>query len=150
MTSRRAFIRNGAALATLVALPLPVALAAPRGPRIDAASFALVDANLDTSAAFAAAASAAGVPLRRFGRDVAALWMTEIEPALSAGPVTIAGHTSAATLFCLDLLARDYGASVAQRADEGDAVTWVISSNPGRRAPLAPAAVRASRSISHA
>ena len=150
MTNRRAFIRNGASLAALVALPLHVTFAAPRRPQLGGASFALADGSLETSAAFAGAARAAGVPVRSFSRDVAALWMSAIEPVLSAGPVTIAGHTSEATLFCLDLLARDYGASVVRRVDEGPAVTWIISSNPGRRAPLAPAAVRASRSISHA
>ena len=150
MTNRRTFIRNGASLATLVALPVHLALGAPHRSQLGDASLALADGTLETSAAFAAAAHAAGVPVHRFSRDVAALWMSAIEPALSAGAVTIAGHTSAATLFCLDLLARDYGARVVRRVDEGSAVTWIISSNPGRRAPLAPAAVRASRSAAHA
>ena len=150
MTNRRAFIRNGASLAALVALPMHLALGAPQRSQLVGASLALADGSLETSAAFAAAAHAAGVPVHRFSRDVAALWMSAIEPHLRAGPATIAGHTSAATLFCLDLLARDYGASVVRRVDERSAVTWIISSNPGRRAPLAPAGVRALRSAAHA
>lgn len=148
MTNRRAFIRNGAALATLVALPLPVPLAAPHVPQVDDASLVLVDRSLATSAALAAAAAAAGHTVLGFSRDVAGSWMSEIEPRLRAGPVTIAGHTSAATLFCLDLLARDYGARTVRRVDGDAAVTWVISSSPGRRAPLAPAGVL--RSHDHA
>ena len=69
--------------------------------------------------------------------------MREFEPRLRAGPLTIVGHTSAATLFCLDFLARDYGARTVQRAEHGAAVSFVISQRPGRRAALAPAAVRA-------
>jgi hypothetical protein len=152
MANRRAFISSGASLATLAALPLSVGLALPRElePDLDGASLVLVDRSLPTGAAFAAAASADGYTVLGFGRDVAGLWMSSIEPRLRAGPVAIAGHTSAATLFCLDLLARDYGARTAQRArvDVDGPVTWVISSRRGRRAPLAPAAVL--RSVVHA
>ena len=152
MTNRRAFIRNGASLATLAVLPLPAALAAPRASWIDGASLVLVDRSLDTSAAFAAAATADGHTVLSFGRDVAGLWMSVIEPRLRAGPVAIAGYTSAATLFCLDFLARDYGARTARsvRSDADAAVRWVISSAPGRRAALAPVAVRAHWSDSDA
>ena len=76
--------------------------------------------------------------------------MRELEPRLRAGPLTIVGHTSAATLFCLDFLARDYGARTVRRAEHGAAVSFVISRRPGRRAALAPAAVRAQWSDSHA
>ena len=65
--------------------------------------------------------------------------MNEIEPRLRAGPVAIAGLTGAATLFCLDLLARDYGAHVVQRtAAAPDTVTWLIITHPDRRAALRP------------
>jgi len=69
--------------------------------------------------------------------------MHELEPRLRAGLLTIVGHTSAATLFCLDFLAREYGARTVQRAEHGTVVSFVISQRPGRRAPLAPAALRA-------
>lgn len=143
MTNRRAFILRGASLAMLAALPLRIASASAvtRHPEFDGASLVLLDRSLPTAAAFAAAAAAAGHAVLGFGRDVAALWMSAIEPRLRAGPVAIAGHTSAATLFCLDLLARDYGARTVQSVDVDGSVTWLISSQPGRRAPLAPAAV---------
>jgi hypothetical protein len=99
----------------------------------------IVDRALAESAAFAAEAIAAGHTTRLFDRDVAALWMNEIEPRLRLGPVAIAGLTGAATLFCLDFLARDYGAHVVQRnATELDAVSWMIATHAERRAPLAP------------
>jgi hypothetical protein len=69
---------------------------------------------------------------------------------LRAGPLTIVGHTSAATLFCLDFLARDYGARTVRRPEHDAAVGFVISQRPGRRAALAPAAVRAQWSDCHA
>ena len=75
----------------------------------------IVDRALPQAAAFAAEANAAGHETHAFERDVGALWMNEIEPRLRAGPVAIAGLTGAATLFCLELLARDYGAELVQR-----------------------------------
>jgi hypothetical protein len=141
MTNRRAFIVRGASLATLAALPLPIALASPRGLELDGVSLVLVDRSLPTGASFAVAAAADGHTVLGFGRDVAGLWMSALEPRLRAGPVAIAGHTSASTLFCLDLLARDYGARTVRSVDVDGSVTWVISSRPGRRAPLAPADV---------
>ena len=76
--------------------------------------------------------------------------MHELEPRLRTDPTTIAGYTSAATWFCLDLLARDFGARTVQHTVENDAVYFVISQTPGRRAALAPAAVRAQWSSRHA
>jgi predicted secreted Zn-dependent protease len=151
MTNRRAFIRNGASLAMVAALPLPgSAIAAARSTTPHRASFVIVDSSLDTGAAFAAAVAAEGRTVRVFSRDVAGLWMREIEPLLRAGPVMMTGHTSPATLFCLDLLARDYGARTVRCVDFGASVTWVISSSPGQRAALAPAAVRAEWSQTNA
>jgi hypothetical protein len=113
-------------------------------------SIALVDRLLDGSDALAAGARAQGLRVVEFSGDVAAVWMRELEPRLRAGPLTIVGHTSAVTLFCLDFLARDYGARTVRRAEHGTAVSFVISQHPGRRAALAPAAVRAQWSASHA
>jgi hypothetical protein len=90
------------------------------------------------------------LPLFEFHGDVATLWMSELAPQLRAGTLAAAGHTSAATLFCLDLLARDFGARTVWRAEVGTAVSFVISQSPGRRAALAPAAVRAQWRERHA
>jgi hypothetical protein len=156
MVDRRSFITSTIAFATAVAVGndgqarakavTPAAtLLAPAESGV-----ALLDRSLDGSAEFAAAARARGVVTLEFTVDVARLWMRELEPRLRSGPIGIAGYTSDATWFCLDLLARDFGASTVQRAVENDAVRFVISQTPGRRAALAPAAVRAQWSDRHA
>jgi hypothetical protein len=141
MVNRRNFVAGSAALTALATVPFARSRAAgPRTERVpSAAQLVIVDRAVPDSSAFAADAIAAGHDTRLFDRDVGALWMNEIEPRLRSGPVAIAGFTGAATLFCLDLLARDYGAHVVQRsAAEPDAVSWMIATNAERRAPLAP------------
>jgi hypothetical protein len=141
MFNRRSFVAGSAALTALATVPFARSRAAgPRAERVpSAAQLVIVDRALPEAAPFAAEAIAAGHDTRLFDRDVGALWMNEIEPRLRLGPVAIAGLTGAATLFCLDFLARDYGAHVVQRnAAEPDAVSWMIATHPERRAPLAP------------
>ena len=156
MVDRRSFITSTIAFATAVALGdetkarLRAVTPTDALPAPTESAVALVDRALVGSAAFAAAARARGLGTLEFTADVARVWMSELEPRLRSGPVTIAGHTSAATWFCLDLLARDFGASTVQRTVENDAVSFVISQTPGRRAALAPAAVRAQWSDRHA
>jgi hypothetical protein len=146
--NRRHFVQDAALLAASLAA-WPVNAAAAAADPFDEAEIALVDRTLPGSAAFARAVRARGMTALEFTGDVADLWMRELEPRLRGGPVAIAGYTSAATLFCLDLLARDFGARTVQRG-AGAAVRFVISQYPGRRAALAPATVRAQWSDSHA
>ncbi len=140
MVNRRDFVAGSATLAALTAVPFARSRAAgTRAERLlSAAQLVIVDRALPEASAFAAEAIAAGRDTRLFNRDVAALWMNEIEPRLRSGPVAIAGLTGAATLFCLDLLARDYGAHVVQRSPTSDAVGWLIATHPDRKATLAP------------
>ena len=136
MVNRRHFVAGTAALAALTAVPFARSRAANESP---AAQLVIVDRALPQGARFAAESSAAGHDTRLFDRDVGTLWMNEIEPRLRAGPVVIAGLTGAATLFCLDLLARDYGAHVVQRtAAAPDTVNWLIATHADRRAALRP------------
>jgi hypothetical protein len=156
MVDRRSFISSSIAFATAVAVgkeaqarreavtPAEMLL----GSTVSAV--VLVDRSLRGSAEFAAATRPSGLVTLQFTADVARLWMHELEPRLRFGPTVIAGYTSDATWFCLDLLARDFGASTVQHAVDADAVRFVISQTPGRRAPLAPAAVRAQWSSRHA
>ena len=88
--------------------------AAPRRgaePQHAGASVALVDRSLAGSGAFAAARARAGPPRRRVrerrGRRLDARARAALARGLGRRSL---GHTSAATLFCLDFLARDYGA----------------------------------------
>jgi hypothetical protein len=147
MIDRRAFLQSSMALgATLAVLPASASSVRAAGAR---PSIVLVDRQLAGAAKFAAAARVRGLQVFEFAGDVAGLWMNELEPRLRLGPAAITGYTSAATLFCLDFLARDYGARTVERAADG-AVRWHISSDPGRRASLAPAMVRARTRESHA
>jgi hypothetical protein len=150
MTDRRAFIQSGVSLVALAALPLPIALASFGGPSfagsLDERSLVVVDRNLPASAVLAAEAAAADCRVLGFDNDIARLWMSEIEPRLRAGPLTLVGHTSAATLFCLELLAQDYGAQVVRRVTEMRGVSWLIATSPARRAALVPVAQIAPRS----
>ena len=144
MVDRRSFITSTVALATAVAVGNEIAgrpgASTPAGTvsAPTASALALIDRALGGSAAFAAAARAKGVRVLEFSADVAGLWMRELEPRLRSGPVLIEGYTSAATEFCLDFLARDYGARTVHRSPAAAAVTWVLSSSPARRAALAP------------
>jgi hypothetical protein len=156
MVDRRSFITSTIAFATTVAVGNDAqagSIAAPPADTLLApteSGVALVDRSLGGGAAFAAAARARGLVTLEFTADVARLWMHELEPRLRSEPTTIAGYTSDATWFCLDLLARDFGARTVQHVAETDAVTFVISQTPGRRAALAPAAVRAQWRSRHA
>ena len=148
MVDRRSFITSTIAIATAVAIgnesPADTALAPGESAVV------LIDRSLAGSAQFAAAARARGLATLEFTGDVAAVWMRELEPRLRGGPIAIAGYTSASTWFCLDLMARDFGARTVQRSVESDAMSFVISQTPGRRAALAPAAVRAQWRERHA
>ena len=153
MIDRRSFISSSIAFATAVAAGNETqarSAAVTPAETLPAPAVALVDRSLGGSAAFAAAARARGVVTLEFTADVARLWMQELEPLLRSGPTAIAGYTSAATWFCLDLLARDFGARTVQHSAETGAVRFVISQTPGRRAALAPAAVRAQWRSRHA
>ena len=154
MVDRRSFITSSVAFATAVAVgnegrskaSTPAdALLAPIEFTV-----ALVDRSLAGSATFAAAARARGLRTLEFTADAASVWMRELEPRLRNGPIAVAGYTSDATWFCLDLLSRDFGARTVQRTADVEAVSFVISQTPGRRAPLAPADVRAQWSTRHA
>jgi hypothetical protein len=144
LIDRRSFVRHGVALAAAGAAWRWPEAAAATAPAPDAALIAIVDRSSSGCEAFAAAARARGVRVLEFSADVAALWMRELEPRLRSGPVVIEGHTSAPTQFCLEFLARDYGARLVHRAEAATAVTWTLSSSPARRAALAPLSSRGS------
>jgi hypothetical protein len=150
MIDRRSFLTGGAALAAgLTAWPARAA-ASPTNADASAAlpSLVLVDRQLDGSSAIAANARASGVIVREFTSDAGNAWMRELEPRFRLGSVVIDGYTGAPTLFCLELLARDYGARVVRRRDASGGVIWRLSSNPLQRAALAP--LQSPRGVTHA
>ncbi len=144
---RRVFLQGSFGVAAAW-IGVRASAASPSDPPPAAPAAVIVDRSLVGSRAFAAEARARGLPPLEFASDVAVLWMSALEPCFRAGPATIAGYTSAATLFCLELLARDYGARVVGRSESADGVAWTLSSNPMHRAALAP--LRQERSRLHA
>ena len=139
MVDRRAFLKFGAGLAATLAGVSRAASAPPSGrPPTATPDVVLVDRHLAGSGPLVATAHARGVAPLEFSGDAGSAWMRELEPRLRLGPTTIEAYTSAATLFCLELLARDYGARVVRRRDAADGVAWILSSSPPRRAALAP------------
>jgi hypothetical protein len=132
---RRVFlVGSAAAAATLAAWPATRARghSVARSPAIE--RVAVVDRGIAGSTAFVAAARAHGLRLFEFESDAAHVWMHELEPRLRSGSLEILGHTCPATRFCLELLARDYGADVVQLG----ASSWLIATSSMRRAPLMP------------
>jgi hypothetical protein len=122
MPSRRAFIRSGIAVTAVAAglwranaVASTHAAAARTGP---VPLFKMVfDASFPAGAAFGAAAARRGAPVHAIGGDIGGLWMNTLEPRLREGPVALAGLTAGATLFCLELLARDYGLGPVYRIE---------------------------------
>ncbi|HJR70297.1 MAG TPA: hypothetical protein VKA43_09685 [Gammaproteobacteria bacterium] len=143
MVSRRAFVEGGLGLAAGLAAWPAHATRARREDTFGSTEtvtpaplrVAVVDRGVAGSAAFAAAARARGLRVFEFTSDVAQVWMRELEPRLRLGALEILGYSSPATSFCLELLARDFGAGAAQPLGVS---TWLIATNPARRAPLAP------------
>ncbi len=134
--NRRVFLQAGIGVAAALSGAARAAAASTAPP--EAPDAVVVDRGLSGSRAFAAYARARGLVPLEFSSDAAGAWMREIEPRLRHGPATIEGCTSAATLFCLELLARDYGARVVRRSETSDGVAWTLSSRPMQRAALAP------------
>jgi hypothetical protein len=120
MQTRRAFMQYGIAVAGLAALPSAPreAFAAPASARVTLAPFKVVfDRTFSEGAAFGAEAARRGAPVNAFGGDPGPFWMNVLEPELRRGTVAVAGLTSAPSLFCLELLARDYGLGVVYRIE---------------------------------
>ncbi|HEX6997730.1 MAG TPA: hypothetical protein VF322_06270 [Gammaproteobacteria bacterium] len=109
--SRRAFLGYGAALAALAARP-----ASARAPAVAPPALAIVDETIAGAAEFAAVAERRGVRVLRIAGDVGAVWMNHVEPSWRTGRARLAGLTRTGALFCLELLARDYGFAVERRA----------------------------------
>jgi hypothetical protein len=122
----------------------------------------LFDNMSPEGAAFGAEAAAHGAVTRAVGADLGSLWMYEIEPKWKDCPSAVAGLTSGPHLFCLELLARDYGMGLVYRVrheiSTGPAVlsSWTDQLAASRRdwtslaASLAmncPAAIRPARDL---
>ena len=124
-TSRRQFIRHGLAASMLAACSPPLRAALVEREREPSQNgcdepygffTVLYDNDSDAGRAFGAEAARRGLRTRGVGLDLGGLWLHEIGPRWQRGPAALAGLTRGAPLFCLELLAQDYGMSVVYRA----------------------------------
>jgi hypothetical protein len=77
----------------------------------------IFDRTLREGLAFGAAAERSGAHVEALGADLGSYWMSTLEPLLKRGPLTLAGFTAGAPLFCLELLCRDYGLRTVYRIE---------------------------------
>jgi hypothetical protein len=77
----------------------------------------LFDSRFGSSRALGAAAARGGYATAALQGDVTALWVRDLEPHWAAGGGAIAGMTTAASLFCLEQLAKDHWMRVIVRVD---------------------------------
>jgi hypothetical protein len=143
MFDRRQFMRR-AVMTSIVAVSSPAAYAAfaavDRGESGRASGGAgggkpyeffsvLYDGTSLEGRLFGAEAAERGAATRAVGVDLGGVWLHEIEPRWKHGPAAIAGLTTGPHLFCLELLARDYGLGSVYRARHArmDDLFWVRS-----------------------
>jgi hypothetical protein len=117
MLSRRAFVGAGAAFAVLATSPArAIGHSKQRAP--GASPFRVIfDRTFREGLAFGVTAERRGAHVDGVGADLGAFWMSTLEPLLRRGPLTLAGLTASAPLFCLELLCRDYGLRTVYRIE---------------------------------
>jgi hypothetical protein len=77
----------------------------------------IFDRTFAQASAFEAEAVRRGASAFSFERDAGGVWMNEIQPCWRTGRVTVAGLTTLPSLFCLELLGRDYGMGLIHCAE---------------------------------
>ena len=70
---------------------------------------AIFDERFDEPRRFAGAVAARRIPTAAIRGDITNVFFHDLDLRWKHGPVQIAGYTTPASLFCLDLLARDRG-----------------------------------------
>lgn len=113
MLSRREVLGGGLAVSALGAVPASASLSPIRRWRPETT---IVDRDLPAALDIASAWRHQSSRLHLFAGDPGPLWMNRLEPLLRERPAVLAGYTSAATLFCLQILTRDYALELAARS----------------------------------
>ncbi len=109
MASRRAFLKAAAGACATGAIIRPSwahGIAVPHYYKV------VFDERFEDACAFASDASARRIPTAAIRGDITSLFYNDLDLRWKQGPVSLAGYTTAASLFCLDLLARDRGMRV--------------------------------------
>lgn len=120
MLSRRTFLGSGATALTVTG----IATALIRESAVDSHLAArtlpfkvIFDERFADSRCFAHEAVRLGGTPAAIRGDVAELWYTQLRPRRQQSAITIAGLTTASSLFCLDQLARNHWMKVLFRAE---------------------------------
>lgn len=125
MISRRALIGSALAGSALSGLPTIGVAASGFTPAV-----CIVDRALAGSAGMIAAFNREQSPIHIFSGDPGGVWMHHLEPLLRRKSATIAGYTSASTLFCLQYLARDYGIALKTYTNGAKALNAFADDGP--------------------
>jgi hypothetical protein len=131
MTSRRQFLRGlGAAVVATRALVSGARWAKLSGPEWP--NKVIVDERFPESAEAARHLSGRGIQVHHIRGDVTALWFHDLYFHWRSNCTPVAGVTTAESLFCLEVLARDAGWRVTRRQllDSG-LIAWSIGPGPG-------------------
>lgn len=102
LANRRTFLKYSIAAGAIVR---PISIQAAEVPYYKA----VFDERFDEPLLFANAVAARHIPAVAIRGDVTNLFFHDLDLRWKQGPVQIAGYTTPASLFCLDLLARDRG-----------------------------------------
>jgi hypothetical protein len=105
MASRRVFLKSGLGACAASAIMRPVSGRAP----VVRYYKAVFDERFEDSRAFAAGAAERRIPTAAIRGNMTILFFDDLDLQWRRGPVLLAGYTTPASLFCLDLLARDRG-----------------------------------------
>jgi hypothetical protein len=106
--SRRGFLKTGLGLSAAGVLVRPVSA---RAAALSCYK-AVFDERFAEARAFAAGASERRIATAAIRGDITRLFFEDLDLKWKQGPVMLAGYTQSASLFCLDLLARDRGMRV--------------------------------------
>jgi hypothetical protein len=113
MPNRREFLQGGLAVSLLSLLPRNgFSVAAPR-----AFDMAIFDQRFSKARDFAVQAREAGLDCVAIQGDITDVYFRDLSLRWNRGPTTIAGLSTKAALFCLEMLARDRGMRLAYFAD---------------------------------
>jgi hypothetical protein len=110
MASRRTFLEIGLGACTVSALIRPISGRLRMVPYYKA----IFDERFHGPCLFAAGAAERHIPTAPIHGDITRLFFNDLDLRWKEGPVLLAGYTTPASLFCLDLLSRDRGMRVSR------------------------------------
>jgi hypothetical protein len=120
MASRRRFLQFGLSACAAGVPTLGQAMIRPISGQARAVPYykAVFDERFEAPRAFAAGAAERSIPTAPIRGDITSLFFDDLDLRWKQGPVVLAGYTTPASLFCLDLLARDRGMRVSHCVTE--------------------------------